>query len=40
MKKKEIMPLSEEENKSYEDQDVCHICKKIFCLDENENKKK
>ena len=37
MKKKEMIPLSEDENKSYEEQDVCHICKKKFFLDENEN---
>ena len=36
MKKKEMMTLSEEENKSYEEQDVCHIYKKKFYLDENE----
>ena len=38
-KKKEIL-LSEEENKSYLEQEVCHICKKKFYLgknDENEN---
>ena len=28
--KKDIIPLSEEENKSYEEQEVCHICKKSF----------
>ena len=28
--KKEIIPLSEEENKSYEEQEVCHICKKVL----------
>ena len=39
MKKKEMIPPSEEETKSYEVQDVCHICKKKFCLDENENDK-
>ena len=39
MKKKEMIPPFEEENKSYEVQDVCHICKKKFCLDENENDK-
>ena len=39
MKKKEMIPPSEEENKSYEVQDVCHICKKKFCLDESENDK-
>ena len=26
--KEEMIPLSEEENKSYEEQDVCYICKK------------
>ena len=25
--KKEMIPLSEEENKSYEEQEVCHLCK-------------
>ena len=28
--KKEMTPLSEEEIKSYEEQEVCHICKKSF----------
>ena len=31
-----MIPLSEEEIKSYEEQDVCHICKKKFYLDEND----
>ena len=31
--KKEMIPLSEEENKFYEEQDVCHICRKKFNLD-------
>ena len=35
MKKKETIPLSEEEKKSYEGQNVCHICKEKFCLNEN-----
>ena len=30
--KEEMIPLSEEENKSYEEQDVCYICKKKFIL--------
>ena len=34
--KKEMIPLSEEENKSYEEQEVCHICKKKFYLDKND----
>ena len=35
MKKKEMISLSEEENKSYEEQDLCYICKEKFCLNEN-----
>ena len=34
-----MIPLSEEENKSYEEQEVCHICKKKFYLDENDENK-
>ena len=30
-----MIPLTDEENKSYEKQEICHICKKKFCLDEN-----
>ena len=33
MKKKEMIVLTDEENKSYEEQEVCHICKKKFCTD-------
>ena len=33
-----MMPLSKEENKSYEEQDVCHICKKKFNSDKNKTK--
>ena len=28
--KEGMIPLSKEENKSYEEHDVCHICKKSF----------
>ena len=31
-----MIPLSQEENKSYEEQEVCHICKRKFFLDEND----
>ena len=34
-KEKEMLPLTDEENKSYEEQKVCHICKKNFCFDKN-----
>ena len=37
--KKEKIPLSEEESKSYEEQDACHIWKEKFYLDENDNDK-
>ena len=33
---KEMIPLSNEEIKSYEKQEVCHICKKKFCFVDNE----
>ena len=38
--KNEMRPLSEEENKSYEKQEVCHIWKKKFFLDENDENEK
>ena len=44
MKKKEMMPLTDEENRSYEEQEGCHVCKKKFCFHKNhedyENKQK
>ena len=33
---KEMIPLTDKENKSYEKQKVCSICKKEFSTDENE----
>ena len=33
--KKEMIPLTDEENVSYEKQKVCYICKKEFNTDEN-----
>ena len=33
-----MIPLSKEESKSYEEQDVCHICRKKFNLDEKDKK--
>ena len=33
---KEMMPLTYEENKSYEEQDACNICKGKFCMDEDD----
>ena len=38
MKKKEMIPLTDEENKSYKKQKVCFICKKGFSTN-NDNKK-
>ena len=34
--KKEIIPLTDKKNKSYKKQEVCHIRKIFFCLDEND----
>ena len=34
-----MIPLSEEENQSYEEQDVCHIWEKKFYLDESDENK-
>ena len=34
---KEMIPLTDKENKSYEKQKVCYICKKEFNTDENDN---
>ena len=31
--KKEMIPVTDEENKSYFKQEVCHICKKEFITD-------
>ena len=37
--KKKMIPLIDNENKFYEEQKECHICKKEFCYDKNEKKK-
>ena len=34
--KKEMMPLTDEENELHEMQKVCYICKKVFSTDEND----
>ena len=34
----EMIPLTDEEKESYENQEICHICKKEFCTDENNKK--
>ena len=39
-----MIPLTDQENKSYEEQEACHICIGKFCTDEDdenyENKKR
>ena len=37
-KEKEMVPLTNKENKSYEKQKICYICKKEFSTDENDKK--
>ena len=34
-----MVPLTDKENKFYEEQEKCHICQKEFCYDKNEKKK-
>ena len=36
--KKEIIPLTDKEQESYENQKVCYICKKELCTDKNNKK--
>ena len=36
--KKEMIPLTNEEKESYENQKICHICEKEFCIDEDNKK--
>ena len=38
MKKNEMIPLTNEENKPYQKLKVCHICKKEFSTDKNDIK--
>ena len=38
MKKKEMIPITNEENKSYKKQKVCYICKKEFSTDDDNKK--
>ena len=35
-----MIPLTKEENKSYKEQETCHICEEKFCVDkDNKNYK-
>ena len=36
MKKKEMILLTYEENKSYKEQKTCHICKEKFCMEKDD----
>ena len=36
--KKKIIPLTDDEEKSYETQKICCICEKRFCTDKNDEK--
>ena len=33
--KKEMIPLTKEENKSYKNQEAFHICEEVFCMDKD-----
>ena len=39
MKKNEMIPLADNENKSYNKQEEWHMCQKEFSYDKNEKKK-
>ena len=36
--KKEVIPITDKQKESYENQEICHICEKEFCKDENNKK--
>ena len=36
MKKEKMIPLTYEENKSYKEQETCHICEEKFCVDKDD----
>ena len=36
--KKEMIPLTKEENKSYKEKESCHICEEKFCMDKDDEK--
>ena len=33
--KKEMIPLTKEENNFYNEQEICYICKEKFCMDKD-----
>ena len=37
--KKEMILLTDKEKESYENQEICYICEKEFCSDQNDKKK-
>ena len=34
--KKDMIPLTKEENKSYKNQEASHICQEKFCMDKDD----
>ena len=36
--KKEMIPLTAKEEESYENQEICHICEKEFCMGKDNKK--
>ena len=37
--KKEMTPLTHEENNFYNKQEICYICKETFCMDKDDKRK-
>ena len=36
--KKEMIPLTDKEKETHENQKICYICEQKFCMDENNKK--
>ena len=34
--KKDIKPLTQEENNRYNEQEICYICEEKFCMDKDD----
>ena len=35
-KKRDIIPLTQEENNHYNEQEICYICEEKFCMDKDD----
>ena len=35
-RKRDIIPFSQEENDLYNEQEICYVCKEMFCVDKDD----